>query len=114
MINWTPLTDEAQIREIRNQSASGPIVIFKHSTRCSISSMALNRLERSEAPAGIQFYLLDLIRYRSVSNKIAEDFGVYHESPQVLVIRGGECVYDESHGSIHMADIAEHALAAVA
>jgi bacillithiol system protein YtxJ len=106
-MNWHPLHDEAQLSEIKAKSYSQPVVIFKHSTRCSISSMALNRLERSETPEGVQFYMLDLIRYRNISNKVAVDFGVHHESPQVLLIRGGECVYDESHGSIHMADIAE-------
>lgn len=113
-MNWHPLNDEKQLSQIRTQSHSEPVVIFKHSTRCSISSMALNRLERSETPDGIKFYFLDLIRYRSISNKIAEVFSVHHESPQVLVIRGGECIYDESHGSIHMADIAEQAGAVTA
>ena len=109
-MNWHPLHDEKTLAEIKAESFTKPVVIFKHSTRCSISSMALNRLERSEVPEGVSFYMLDLIRYRDISNKIAEDFGVRHESPQVLLIRGGECVYDESHGSIHMADIAEQAI----
>lgn len=91
-----------------------PVVIFKHSTRCSISSMAKNRMERDNEPEGIAFYYLDLIRYRGLSNKIAEVFGVYHESPQVLVIRDGKCVYDESHGSISMDEIAAQAKAGTA
>ena len=113
-MNWHPLDDEKQLPELRAQSFSKPVVIFKHSTRCSISSMALNRLERSETPEGVQFYFLDLIRHRGLSNKVAEVFSVHHESPQVLIIRGGECIYDESHGSIHMADIAEQAVGVVA
>lgn len=71
--------------------------------------MVLSRLERSEAPAGIDFYFLDLISYRNISNRIAEEFNVYHESPQVLLIRNGECVYDESHMSIRMDELTEQA-----
>lgn len=106
-MNWTDLTDEPQLEAIRQQSFEQPVVIFKHSTRCSISSMAKSRLERSSVPEGIAFYYLDLIRYRPVSNKIAEDFQVHHESPQVLLIRNGECIYDESHNGIDMEEIAE-------
>ena len=108
-MNWTNLTDATQLESIKKDSFAQPQVIFKHSTRCSISSMAKNRLDRSEAPAGIHFYYLDLIAHRDISNKIAEDFFVEHESPQVLLIRNGECVYDESHSGISMDDIAEQA-----
>ena len=71
--------------------------------------MAKSRLERSAVPEGIAFYYLDLIRYRAISNKIAETFGVHHESPQILIIRNGECVYDESHNGISMDEIAAQA-----
>ena len=104
-MNWIPLQDEKQLDEIVANSNSIPQVIFKHSTRCSISSMAKNRLDRKEAPAGVNFYLLDLIRHRNLSNKIASDFGVMHQSPQVLVINKGECIFDESHSGIIFDDI---------
>lgn len=103
---WKDLTEMGQLDAIREQSKVNPVVIFKHSTRCSISSMAKARLEREQAPEGIDFYYLDLIRYRPISNKIAEDFSVYHESPQILVIVNGECIYDESHSAISMREIA--------
>lgn len=106
-MDWIQLTREEELEKIKAASFQQPQVIFKHSTRCSISSMAKSRLERSSAPAGIQFHLLDLIRYRSVSNKIASDFQVHHESPQVLFIQQGECVYDESHNGISMDEIVE-------
>jgi bacillithiol system protein YtxJ len=99
-MNWIPLQDEKQLEEIVVNSNTIPQVIFKHSTRCAVSSMAKNRLDRNEAPDGVNFYLLDLIRYRNISNKIASEFGVIHQSPQVLVINNGECVYDESHSGI--------------
>jgi bacillithiol system protein YtxJ len=102
---WNELTEASQLEEIRRQSMEQPVVIFKHSTRCSISSMAKSRLERGVAPEGIAFYYLDLIRYRSLSNEIAGLFHVHHESPQVLLIRNGGCVYNESHNGISMEEI---------
>lgn len=106
-MNWIALTGHDQLTELINRSHSAPQVIFKHSTRCGTSAMVLNRLERSAAPVGMDFYFLDLIRYRDLSNKVAELFSVYHESPQVLVIRNGECVYDESHMAITMDELSE-------
>lgn len=108
-MKWIDLTEEAQLETIKEESKSQVVVIFKHSTRCSISAMAKIRLERSETPADIKFYYLDLIRYRNVSNKIAEIFHVHHESPQIIMLKNGECVYDESHNGIVMADIEEQA-----
>lgn len=106
-MNWIELTNEEQLNAIRKDSIKEPQVIFKHSTRCSISSVARNRLERSEIPEGIQFHFLDLIKYRSLSKMVEEHFMVQHESPQVLLIKNGECIYDESHGGITMDDIKE-------
>ncbi len=101
------MTEEQQLDKIKEESREKPVVIFKHSTRCSISSMAMARLERETPPQNTLFYYLDILRYRPVSNRIAEDFSVYHESPQILLIKNGECTYDESHNGISMADIAE-------
>lgn len=104
---WIDLESEAQLNDIQSRSFDHPVVIFKHSTRCSISSMVKTRLERSVVPEGFEFYYLDLIRYRALSNKVAETFRVEHASPQILKIRNGECVYDESHYSIQMEELAE-------
>ena len=111
-MEWIHLNDEQQIDEIKQLSITTPLVIFKHSTRCAISGMAKNRLERSPVPQDIPFYLLDLIKYRPISNKVAHVFDVQHESPQVLVILNGDCIYDESHSGIDMQDIVKHAKAA--
>ncbi len=108
-MTWINLNSEKQLQEIKNNSKEKPQVIFKHSTRCSISSMAKNRLDRSSAPDGMDFYFLDLIRHRNISNKVSEEFDVYHESPQVLIIKDGKSIYDESHSGIDMKEIAEHA-----
>ena len=108
-MNWIPITDQNQLETIKDQSFTTPQVILKHSTTCSISKMALARLERAEAPTSIQFYYLDLLNYRAISNAIAEKFSVYHESPQILLIKNGECIFDESHGGIQMEEIVEQA-----
>jgi len=108
-MDWIELTDEKQLEEIKKNSFQQPQVIFKHSTRCSISSVAKSRLERSGSPENIPFYYLDLIKYRTVSNRVEENFLVQHESPQVLLIKDGECIYEESHSGISMDEIVEQA-----
>ena len=105
-MNWIDLTSEEQLNQVNEQSNTQPVVIFKHSTRCSISIMAKGRLERETAPDNVPFYYLDLLNHRNISNKIAEKYSVHHESPQILVIKNGECTYDESHNGISMKDIA--------
>lgn len=101
-MNWIKLNDINQLKDIQQQSNQRPQVIFKHSTRCSISSMVLKRLEREGRPENMDFYFLDLIKYRDISNKVSDLFNVNHESPQILMIKNGGCVYDESHYGITM------------
>ena len=106
-MNWIDLHNDLQLQQIKESSKIRPQVIFKHSTPCSISSMAKSRLERNEQPERGDFYFLDLIKHRSLSNKIAEEFSVNHESPQVLLIKNTTCVYEESHSGIDMDEITE-------
>ena len=106
-MNWKSLTEESQLTQLLQESYEHPVVIFKHSTRCPISSMAKSRLEGATPPEAVSFYYLDLISYRALSNAVASTFKVHHESPQVIVLRKGEATYDESHNGIRMADIAE-------
>ncbi len=108
-MNWITLSNVADVDAIKTASFAQPQLIFKHSTRCSISSMAKSRLERATPAANTEFHYLDLIAHRNISNLIADTFDVAHESPQVLLINKGECVYDESHGGISMDEIAEQA-----
>jgi bacillithiol system protein YtxJ len=106
-MNWLPLTDPAQLAEIDLLSASRPVLILKHSTRCSISAAALARLDRSDAPERLEpSYYLDLLRYRPLSNAIEARYGIEHASPQVLIIRNGKCVFDTSHFGIVFRDVA--------
>ncbi|MCB0792092.1 MAG: bacillithiol system redox-active protein YtxJ [Flavobacteriales bacterium] len=99
-MHWEPLTGPAQLDTIDAASQKGPVLIFKHSTRCGISSTALDRLERGRSDkddAHYPAFFLDLLRYREVSNMVAERYGARHESPQVLIIRHGRCVHHASH-----------------
>ena len=102
---WKNLTTEAQLADIDQQSAQKPVLIFKHSTRCSVSNMVLDRLIRSWKPAyneKLTAYYLDLLNYRSISNQLAEKYGVVHESPQVLLIENGVCTLPLSQGNIRL------------
>ena len=100
-VNWIPLTNLVQLNDIANMSSVKPIVIFKHSTRCSISRFALKQFEREyDLDETVDAFFLDLIEHRDVSNEIANKFGVYHESPQLILIKNGKAVYDVSHSDI--------------
>lgn len=110
-MNWNQLNSIAQLATIDAESITKPILLLKHSTRCSISAMALNRIESSweeNMHEQIIPYYLDLIRYREVSNAIAEKYQVVHESPQVLLIKEGKCIYNESHSGIRLSEILSH------
>jgi bacillithiol system protein YtxJ len=104
---WKNLEQLIALEEIDKASFTHPILIFKHSTRCSISDVAKARLDKEENLNGVDFYYLDLIKHRDISNALAEKYNVHHESPQILLINKGECVYDESHIGITMAEIKE-------
>lgn len=99
MINWMPLADQDQLTDLIRISHTQDCLIFKHSTSCSISAISKHRLEAGWAidEQKILPYYLDLLSYRDVSNAVATTFGVHHESPQVLLIRDGRCVYHTSH-----------------
>ncbi|PZV78041.1 bacillithiol system protein YtxJ [Algoriphagus aquaeductus] len=107
-MNWNKLTLASQLEEIRTISQEKPVLIFKHSTRCSISSMSLDRVLRNwkdEDRDKVTPYYLDLISYRSLSDRIEEEFGIPHESPQVLVIKKGQATYHQSHFGISYPEI---------
>jgi bacillithiol system protein YtxJ len=107
-MRWNPLTSIGELEEVIKLSESIPVLILKHSTRCGISSIVLARLERfwkDEDDKKIVPYFLNLIQYRDVSNEIENRFGIMHESPQVLLIKNGKCVYSATHSDINYADI---------
>jgi len=106
-MQWKMINDPSQISEIKNKP--GYSLIFKHSTRCSVSMMAKRRFEMDwEAiPENTSLYFLDLISYRAISAQIAETFQVHHESPQILLIKDGDCILDASHSDISAEEVAE-------
>ena len=107
MMQWKNITSLTQVQEIQQQP--GYSLIFKHSTRCSVSMMAKRRFEMDWEiiPADTSLYFLDLISFRDVSAQIAETFQVHHESPQILVIKDGNCILDASHSDISADEVAE-------
>lgn len=98
---WIALKDLGQINEIITISEEKPVVIFKHSTRCSVSRMALKQFENEfNLQDKMDAYFLDLIENRAISNEIAKKFDVVHQSPQLLLIKNGKCIYNISHSDI--------------
>jgi bacillithiol system protein YtxJ len=105
-INWIELTDLGQLNEIMDLSHQQPVIIFKHSTRCSISRMALKQFENEfDLEGSVTPYFLDLINHRDISNEIATRFDVYHQSPQLLLIKEGKSIYDASHSDIDAVEL---------
>lgn len=106
-MNWIALTDQEQLATIK--ANKGYSLIFKHSTRCSISLMAKKKfeLEGDAIPENVPVYYLDLLNYREISNAIADIFQVHHQSPQLLVIKNGECTFEATHSEISAEEAAE-------
>ena len=105
-MNWVELTNLNQLDEIDNESKANRVLIFKHSTRCGRSAAVLERFKRGwNAESKIKTYYLDLLKHRDISNAIAERYAIQHESPQVLVISDGKCVFNESDLAIQVSDI---------
>lgn len=100
-MNWRELSSITQFDNILMQSSleSSAFVLFKHSTRCMVSKMALRSFE-SDFNDSVPAYFVNLIENRDLSNYIAKVTGVIHQSPQVLSFKKGEVKYHESHYSI--------------
>lgn len=112
-MKWNQLNSLSQLEEINQESNEQSILIFKHSTRCSISRMVLDRLERNWKVDGMNLvkpYFLDLISYREISNAIAHQYEVEHQSPQILIINKGKSIFDCSHTAIDFNRIKEEAI----
>jgi bacillithiol system protein YtxJ len=107
-IDWIQLTNLSQLNEIQEVSNQKPAIIFKHSTTCSISRMALKNFEREyDLQNKVEAYFLDLLNFRTISNEIAIKFEVTHQSPQLLLIKNGKCFYNVSHDSIDAEELKE-------
>ena len=102
-IIWINLNSVEQLAEINEKSKNKTQIIFKHSTRCSVSVFAKRILSdeySDEIKKNADVYYLDLIAFREISNSIANYYGVVHESPQILVINNGECTFNASHSDV--------------
>ncbi len=108
-MQYRELTEIGLLDEIDTKSSekNGGVVIFKHSTRCAISHMVWSRFKRSWnwPESELPLYMLDLIRFREVSNEIARRYNVQHESPQLLLIKNARCIYNTSHNDIHPSNL---------
>lgn len=106
-MSWTPLTEVAQLSSIALEKEKYSL-IFKHSSRCFISTMAKRNLDQALerlGAAGIELYFLDLIAHRALSNEVATHFQEAHQSPQILLIQAGHCILEASHGDISVDEI---------
>ncbi len=112
-MHWIHLTDEDQLQKIIVRSQEKPQVIFKYSDHCYLSEIVLKRLQKDCCPEHIDFHFLNLVAYRNISEKISETFHVPHQSPQILLIKDGECIFEESHSEICLEGIMEHVTATV-
>jgi len=101
-IPWIPLTSLNQLDEILKDSDEKLIAIFKHSTRCGISRMALRQFEKqlNIEMSSVSLYFLDLLVYREISNEIAKRFKVHHQSPQLIILKNGTAIHQSSHHEI--------------
>jgi len=109
-LSWTPIISIDEINTIKEISKIQSILIFKHSTRCGISRMVMKQFESlfNEENKHLKVYYLDLLNFREVSSKLSEVFQVIHQSPQLLVIKNGISVYDESHYEITKVNLSKY------
>lgn len=101
---WKNIESEEDLEHAIQESFSVTVVVFKHSTRCFISKTVLRNFEKEvmDSDKNISYYFLDLLAHRNLSDKIAENFGVEHQSPQLLVIENGKVVKNASHQHISL------------
>jgi len=98
---WKTLDTEAGLKSAIAESSEKPVFLFKHSTTCGISLGAKTRLEEWKIdPKEVNFYYLDLLTYRPISNKIAEVLDVVHQSPQVILLKDGKAIWSTTHHAI--------------
>ena len=99
---WNYIKSEADLQKAVEESHQKKVAIFKHSTRCFISKTVLKKFEKevSDSDKDVAYYFLDLLAHRDLSNKIAKDFDVEHQSPQLIVLENGNAIKNASHQSI--------------
>lgn len=111
-MHWIHLTSEDQLQKIVVKSQEKPQVIFKYSSCCHFSEVVFQRLQQNCCPGEVDFHFLDLTNYSHISEKVSDFFRVPHQSPQILVINEGRCIFHESHPGISLEGILQHATVA--
>jgi len=106
-LNWLPLTSIEQLETIKNESNTGAVLIFKHSTRCGISKMVIKQFEKlfTADHENLKVYYLDLLNYRNISDEVGYSFQVIHASPQLIIVRNGTAVHNASHEDISLTNL---------
>lgn len=100
---WKSIGSLSHLQEILHHSVQQPALIFKHSTRCPVSSRAYFELERATDALikhQVDIYYVDVIADRQLSNDIARVLDVIHQSPQAIFIKNKEVVWDDSHSGV--------------
>lgn len=108
-IPWVNITEEQDIEDLEKRSFEKPVVIFKYSTRCGISRITLRKFE-TDLPENLDvaYYFMDLVKYRSLSNEIADRLKVRHESPQLIVLKDGKVIHHSSHQDINAKQLSNY------
>ena len=105
------ITSIDELNDCLESTSERPVFVFKHSTRCPISSGANSRVAKflegkKDENGGVpEFYLLKVVESRAVSNALAEQLGVAHQSPQLILIDKGRSVWNTSHHNINADNI---------
>ncbi len=104
---WNPMESEEDLLKAIENSNLHRVIIFKHSTRCPISKIVMKSFENqiNNADEDYEYWYLDLLRHRELSNKIAEDFEVTHQSPQIIVLEKEKAIFDASHQAIDLDEV---------
>jgi monothiol bacilliredoxin len=111
-MHWIHLTDEDQLQKIVVRSEEKPQVIFEYSSRCDLSETIFQRLQNKGCPQHVDFHFLDLTGHADIAEKVSTIFHVSGVSPQILIIKDGECIFNESDSEICLEQIMEHVTAA--
>ena len=101
--NFSRITEVTELEGLIDRSKQAPVVIFKHSLTCPISASALEKMQGYEGDVD----LVEVQRARALSNEIAQRLGVRHESPQIIIVRNGQVLWNASHFKITAEAVAE-------
>jgi len=103
------VTNSGEFESLLKNSHSSPVFFLKHSTRCPISKWAFDELVEAEKKMArhASFAFLDLIAFREVSNFIAHQTGIKHESPQLFYFNDGEVKEVLTHQDVKATAIAD-------